>query len=64
VAEKAADRIRVYDLSSRLPVLRTFAPAEVVLTPGSSWTHTAAASLYTDAELEAISRYLRWSAGR
>ena len=64
VAEKAADRIRVYDLSSRLPVLRTFAPAEVVLTPGASWTHGAAASLYTDAELEAISRYLHWSAGR
>jgi mono/diheme cytochrome c family protein len=64
VAEKTANRIRVYDLSSRLPVLRTFAPAEVALTPGASWTHGAAASLYTDAELEAISRYLRWSAGR
>src|ERR1035438_10329187 len=48
VAEKTADRIRVYDLSSRLPVLRTFTPAEVVLTPGASWTHGAVVSLYTD----------------
>jgi mono/diheme cytochrome c family protein len=64
VVEKAADRIRVYDLSSPLPVLRSFAPAEVVLTPGASWTHSASASLYTDAELDAISRFLRWSAGQ
>jgi len=64
VAEKTADHIRVYDLSSRLPVLRTFTPPEVVLTPGSAWTHRSAAELYTDAELEAISQYLRWAAGR
>jgi mono/diheme cytochrome c family protein len=64
VAEKAASRIRVWDLSARLPVLRTFLPAEVVLGPGASWTHSAAASLYTDAELEAIARYLHWLAGR
>jgi hypothetical protein len=64
VAEKAAGRIRVWDLSSRLPVLRTFLPAEVVLTPGASWTHSTAAGIYTDAELGAISRYLRWLAGR
>ena len=64
VAEKAAGRVRVWDLSPRLPVLRTFLPAEVVLTPGASWTHSAAAGLYTDAELEDISRYLHWLAGR
>ena len=64
VAEKTAARIRVYDLSSRLPVLRTFASTDVVLTPGASWTHAAAAGLYTDAELEAIARYLRWAAAR
>jgi len=64
VVEKTAGRIRVYDLSSRLPVLRTFASAEVVLAPGATWSHRSAASLYTDAELDAISRYLHWVAGR
>lgn len=64
VVEKTPARVRVYDLSSRLPVLRTLAPANVTLTPNASWRHTAASSLYTDAELEAILGYLRWSAGR
>jgi hypothetical protein len=63
VVEKTEGRIRVYDLSSRLPVLRSFAPADVVLTPGASWRHRAAAGLYSDAELEAILSYLRWAAG-
>jgi mono/diheme cytochrome c family protein len=62
VVEKAPSRVRVYDLSSRLPVLRTFAPADVTLTPNTSWRHTAASSLYTDVELEAVLGYLRWAA--
>lgn len=64
VAEKTSNRVRVYDLSSRLPVLRSFASAEVTLTPGSSWRHETAASLYTDAELDSIAGYLRWAAGQ
>jgi len=60
VVEKSAGRTRVYDLSSRLPVLRTFEPPEVVLEPGSSWSHQAATGLYTEAELAAVSRYLEW----
>jgi len=63
VTEKTAARIRVYDLSSRLPVLRTFVPADVVLTPGSSWRHSDTANIYTDSEIEAIAVYLRWAAG-
>jgi hypothetical protein len=62
VSEKTPARVRVYDLSSRLPVLRTFSAKDVVLTPGASWRHSAAASLYSDEELAAISRYLRWAA--
>jgi hypothetical protein len=62
VVEKTPSRVRVYDLSSRLPVLRTFAPADVTLTPNASWRHTSASSLYTNAELEAVSGYLRWAA--
>jgi len=60
VAEKTAKLVRVYDLSSLLPVLRTFAPDEVTLSPGSSWSHAAPAALYTDAELTAIGKYLSW----
>lgn len=64
VVERATDRIRVYDLSSRLPVLRTFSSGEVELTPGSDWRHGDAAALYSDAELAAIARYLQWAAGQ
>jgi hypothetical protein len=62
VAEKSATRLRVYDLSSRLPVLRTFAAEEARVTPGSSWRHGGPASLYTDAELDSILGFLRWAA--
>ena len=64
VVEKGARRIRVYDLSSRLPVLRTFTSSEVELAPGSSWSHRTTTDLYTEADLTAISAYLRWMAGR
>jgi hypothetical protein len=64
VAEKSETRLRVYDLSSRLPVRRTFAPEEATVTPGSSWRHSGPASLYTDAELEVIFGFLRWSAAK
>jgi mono/diheme cytochrome c family protein len=60
VAEKTAKRVRVYDLSAKLPVLRTFTPAEVAISPGTSWHHRDAVAIYTDAELEAISSYLLW----
>ena len=63
VVEKGARRIRVYDLSSRLPVLRTFESSDVVLAPGSSWSHRTATGLYTEAELGVISGYLHWLAG-
>jgi hypothetical protein len=62
--EKTASRLRVYDLSSRLPVLRTFASEEVLMSAGASWRHSEAASLYTDAELDAVVRFLRWAAER
>lgn len=64
IAEKSASRLRVYDLSSRLPVLRTFAPEEAVVVMGASWRHSEAASLYTDPELDAVVRFLQWAAGR
>jgi mono/diheme cytochrome c family protein len=62
IAEKTASRLRVYDLSSRLPVLRTFAPEEALVAAGASWRHSEAASRYTDAERDAVVRFLRWAA--
>jgi mono/diheme cytochrome c family protein len=60
VAEQTPEQIRILDLSSALPVLRTFAPARVQVSTGSTWSHTSAVGNYTDAELEAISIYLTW----
>jgi mono/diheme cytochrome c family protein len=64
IVEKTASRLRVYDLSSRLPVLRTFTPEEAAVTTGATWRHRDAAGLYTDPELDAVVRYLRWAAER
>ncbi len=47
VVEQSSKRVRVFDLSSRLPVLRTFAPEAVKLTAVSTWDHRSAVSDYT-----------------
>ena len=62
VVEKSGGRIRVYDLSSRLPVLRTFAPPDITVAEGAQWKHATATDLYSREELDAIERYLRWMA--
>jgi hypothetical protein len=62
IAEKSEKRVRVFDLSSPLPVLRTFAPDAVKLTEGSIWKHSDAVRDYSDAELAEIAKYLRWAA--
>ena len=59
-AEQTPSRIRLYDLTGPLPVLRTFASGRVTLTPGSAWQHGDATRLYTGTELQAIAAYLRW----
>jgi len=64
VLEQTAERVRVYDLSAALPVLRTFAAAQVRITPGNAWSHTAAVRNYQDAELDAIRGYLEWVAAQ
>ena len=61
-AEQTPTRVRLYDLTGPLPVLRTFASGRVALTPGSAWRHGDATRLYTDAEIQAIAAYLRWRA--
>lgn len=60
VAEQTPERIRVCDLNSLLPVLRTFQPAQVRITPGSAWSHATAVQNYSETDLEAISGYLTW----
>lgn len=62
LVEQSDTRVRVYDLTAALPVLRTFASAGITLEPNSSWRHEEATRIYTDGELETISRYLRWLA--
>ena len=60
VSEHTDTRIRVYDLSAPLPVLRTFAPTQVTMSPNTAWKHEQATRLYAERELEIIARYLRW----
>ena len=64
VVERSATVVRVYDLSSKLPVLRTFSSPAVEVVDGGAWKHTAASDLYSRDELEAIKGYLRWMASR
>jgi len=56
---KTSEMVRVYDLSSLLPVLRSMLPSEVEIVNGSTWTHAAAIANYTDDELRAILPFLK-----
>ena len=60
LVENTEARVRVYDLTGPLPVLRTFAPGRVAVSPNTSWQHEQATRSYTGGELETIGRYLRW----
>ncbi|HXB71294.1 MAG TPA: c-type cytochrome [Candidatus Acidoferrales bacterium] len=64
LVERTDARVRVYDLTAALPVLRTFAAAQIALEPGTSWRHEQAARIYTSGELETITAYLRWRGGQ
>jgi mono/diheme cytochrome c family protein len=64
LVERTEGRVRVYDLTAPLPVLRSFAAAQIAVVPGNSWRHEQVARIYTTAELESIAVYLRWLAGR
>jgi mono/diheme cytochrome c family protein len=64
LVEHTETRVRLYDLSSPIPVLRTFAPGQVSLGPETSWRHEQVTKVYTPHELEIIGRYLRWRGER
>jgi len=59
VVERTASRVRVYDLTAPLPVLRTFAASQIALDPATTWRHDQTLRLYTPRELELIVAYLR-----
>ena len=60
--ERSETRVRVYDLTAVIPVLRSFAAARITIEPGTAWRHAQAAHNYTTGELEIIAGYLRWRA--
>jgi mono/diheme cytochrome c family protein len=51
--------VTLYDLSAPLPVLRTFAAKDIRLTPNGAWNHAETLRRFSDAELDAILRFLR-----
>jgi mono/diheme cytochrome c family protein len=61
VVEESKTRVRVYDLTSKLPVLRTFAAGQVELSAtGAGWSHSDAVRDYTESELSLVGGYLSW----
>jgi mono/diheme cytochrome c family protein len=59
LVERTGPRVRVYDLTATIPVLRTFATSQIVLEPAGAWRHDQVLRLYTPRELELIVTYLR-----
>jgi len=64
VVERTEARVRVYDLTGPLPVLRSFATSQLTLDANSSWRHEQAIRIYTNGELETVARYLRARNGK
>jgi mono/diheme cytochrome c family protein len=59
LVERTESRVRLYDLTGPLPVLRTFPTARIAIEPGTTWRHDQATSRYTTRDLEIIASYLR-----
>jgi len=63
LVSQTGDEVRLYDLTSIPPVLRTFARSQVVsLVQNPAWRHEDVSKNYSGAELEDIVAYLRWAA--
>lgn len=63
MVEQTDTRIRVYDVTGPLPVLRTFAAGQLAMSPGAFWRHEDATRVYSDAELSRIADFVRWATG-
>lgn len=59
VLSKGAINVKLYDLTTKPPVLRTFAAAEVKIGGASGWSHNSAMAAYSDAELDSVLAFLR-----
>ena len=59
--EQTEAQVRVYDLSSPLPVLRTLGRSEIQsLVQANDWPHRSVVTSYNHQELKAILLYLNW----
>jgi len=59
VNSQAANEVKLYDLITFPPVLRTLTQSDVTLEDGSSWKHSSVLGAYTDAELDSMLEFLR-----
>jgi len=62
VLSKGAMTVKLYDLTTKPPVLRTFAAAEVKIGGASNWSHNSAMAAYSDAELDSVLAFLHVAA--
>ena len=59
VVSQGSKQVKVFDLTSPPPVLRTFASGAVTVKEGSQWRHASVLAVYNDSELSAILDFLR-----
>ena len=64
IVERKAEFVRLYDLTSPFPVLRTIPERDLSISKGSKWSHSAVTSSYSDTELKSIVEYLSWLASQ
>lgn len=61
VVERTPKIIRVYDLASTMPVLRSLLPAEVrAISNGTAWRHESAVQNYSADELKQVGEFVSW----
>lgn len=63
IGEKKPGVVQVFDLTVPPPVMRNFLPNELKTETGS-WKHASVIQSYSDADLTAVSAYLKWLASR
>lgn len=59
VLSRGAITVKLFDLTTTPPVLRTFTAAEVKIGGASNWSHNSAMAAYSDAELESVLAFLK-----
>ena len=64
VVEEIDSFLKLYDLTTPPPVLRTVPSGSVRLAAESQWRHAKAVQNYSDEELQTIAGYLRWLSTR